>query len=225
MEILQLVDQLEQVLNRGWRVPFTSSLVINEEECLRLIDQMRISVPSAIKESERMIAERDRIMADARSRAEAMLDQAEDEAIKMVSQHFVAQEAQREAERTIGIGREEATRLVQEAEDYALNVLRDLVSKMSTSIRQAENGIQAIEDSRSQADGAPANALAHTEDEDPIPAPQPVTPPPPPAKAASSKQAKSKKADTKPSEPAAGDSSTEQRQTSRRQIGRVAVTV
>lgn len=151
MEILQLVDQLEQVLNRGWRVPFTASLVVNEEECLRLIDQMRISVPSAIKESERMIGERDRIMAEARARAEGILDQAEEEAMRMVNQHFVVQEARREAENVVNLGEQEAMRLIQEAEDYALNVLRELVEKLGSSLRQAENGIRAIEDSRAEA--------------------------------------------------------------------------
>jgi cell division septum initiation protein DivIVA len=154
MEILQLVDQLEHVLNQGWRMPFTSSLVVNEEECLRLIDQMRISVPSAIKESERMIAERDRIMNEAHARAEAMVDQAETEARRMVSQHYVVQEARREAERVIEVGQKEAMRLVQEAEDYALNVLRELVQQLGSSIRQAENGIRAIEESQAEAEPA-----------------------------------------------------------------------
>ena len=196
MEILQLVDQLEQVLNRGWRVPLTSSLVVNEEECLRLIDQMRISVPSAIKESERMIAERDRIMAEARSRAETMLDQAEEEAMKLVSQHFVTQEAQREAERIVAAGRQDAMRMVQEAEDYALNVLRDLVSKLGSSVRQAENGIHAIEENRRRAGVGPdGNALDIDVD---APAGQIAATPPPPAQPTPAKQPKGKKAAEKP---------------------------
>jgi vacuolar-type H+-ATPase subunit H len=148
MEILQLVDHLEQVLNRGWRMPLTSSLVVNEEECLRLIDQMRISVPSAIKESERMISERDRILGEAHRRAEAILSEAEEEAMKMVNQHFVVQEARREAARIVDMGHAESMRLIQDAEDYALNVLKDLSEQLRTSLRQAENGILAIEESR-----------------------------------------------------------------------------
>lgn len=202
MEILQLVDQLEQVLNRGWRMPLTSSLVINEEECLRLIDQMRISVPSAIKESERMISERDRIMAEARSRAETMLDQAEEEAMKLVSQHFVTQEAHREADRIVAAGRQDAMRMVQEAEDYALNVLRDLVGKLGSSVRQAENGIEAIEETRRRAGLSPSGDRLDMAAA-PSPAPQPTLPTPPPAPATLTKPPKGKKAADKPGSPAA----------------------
>jgi vacuolar-type H+-ATPase subunit H len=152
MEILQLVDHLEQVLNRGWRMPLTSSLVVNEEECLRLIDQMRISVPSAIKESERMIGERDRIIGEAHRRAESILSQAEEEAMGMVSQHFVVKEARLEAERIVEMGQAESMRLIQEAEDYALNVLKELGEQLRTSLHQAENGVRAIEESRLEMD-------------------------------------------------------------------------
>jgi vacuolar-type H+-ATPase subunit H len=182
MEILQLVDQLEQALNRGWRVPFTASLVVNEEECLRLIDQMRISVPSAIKESERMIGERDRIMEEARTRAEGILDQAEEEAMHMVSQHFVVQESRREAEHIVNLGEQEAMRLIQEAEDYALNVLRELVEKLGSSLRQAENGIHAIEESRAEALSTQPQAANLSSALSPpaltVPAVQPETPEP-----------------------------------------------
>ncbi|MBI1297525.1 hypothetical protein GC175_21510 [bacterium] len=207
MEILQLVDQLEQVLNRGWRMPLTASLVVNEEECLRLIDQMRISVPSAIKESERMIAERDRIMAEARSRAETMLDQAEDEAMKLVSQHFVTQEAHREADRIVAAGREDAMRMVQEAEDYALNVLRDLVNKLGSSVRQAENGIEAIEETRRRAGLSPSGDPLDIAAAPPPAAPSVAAPPTLPTSISASvtpaKPPKGKKAADKPVPPTA----------------------
>lgn len=174
MEILQLVDQLEQVLNQGWRVPFTSSLVVNEEECLRLIDQMRISVPSAIKESERMIAERDRILNDARLRGEAMIARAEEEAMKRVGDHYVVQEARREAERIVNMGQSEGMRMIQEAEDYALDVLRQLATQLNASLRQAENGIRTIEGSRL---GSEIEAEDDEEETQPTPA-KPVEPEP-----------------------------------------------
>lgn len=148
MEILQLVDQLEQTLNRGWRVPFSPSLLVNSEECLRLIDQMRISIPSAIKESERMITERDRILSDAQARAEQIVAHAEQQAIQIVSEDAITDRAREEAERIIAHGHSEAIRLVDEAEVYALDVLYRLRDKLNNSLHQAENGIQAIESSQ-----------------------------------------------------------------------------
>jgi len=161
MEILQLVDQLEQVLNRGYRLPLSASLVVSEEECLRLIDQMRISVPSAIKESERMVAERDRILNDARTEAESIIEQARQQAMETINQDYVTQEARREAERIMAQSQEEAERmvarsrddasaLIHDAEDYTVDVLQRLVDQLAGVMQQAQNGIQAIQESQKE---------------------------------------------------------------------------
>ncbi len=155
MEILQLIDQLEETLNRGWRVPLTDSILVSGEECLRIIDQMRISIPSAIKESERMLAERDRILAEAEAEAHAILAEAEQRAREMVQRDRVAQMAYEEAERIRQAAQAEAKRLILDAEDYALRVLRDLSAQLTQALQQAQNGIRAIEEARQETEPAP----------------------------------------------------------------------
>ncbi|HRJ41506.1 MAG: ATP synthase F0 subunit B [Caldilineaceae bacterium] len=159
MEILQLVDQLEQVLNRGYRLPLSASLVVSEEECLRLIDQMRISVPSAIKESERMVAERDRILQEAHSQAESIIEQARQHALEMIRQDAVTEQARGEAERILARSQEqaqqvvvrsqdEASALIIDAEEYTLDVLQQLIGHLSGALQQVRNGVQTLEESR-----------------------------------------------------------------------------
>ena len=171
MEILQLVDQLEQVLNRGYRLPLSSSLVVSDEECMRLIDQMRISVPSAIKESERMVAERDHILDDARREAESIIEQARQHVLELIDQSLLTQAAREEAERIVAQSREEGDRLIlrsrdeanaliRDAEDYTLDVLQQLVGQLGGSLQQAQNGIQAIEESRLEPAPSPEAPMA-----------------------------------------------------------------
>ena len=121
-----------------------------------MIDQMRISIPSAIKESERMITERDRILSDAQARAEQIVAHAEQQAIQIVSEDAITDRAREEAERIIAHGHAEAIRLVDEAEVYALDVLYRLRDKLNNSLHQAENGIQAIEASQAPQEQTPA---------------------------------------------------------------------
>ncbi len=141
-------------------MPFSPSLIVNSEECLRLIDQMRISIPSAIKESERMITERDRILSDAQARAEQIVAHAEQQAIQIVTEDAISERAREEAERIIAHGHAEAIRLVDEAEVYALDVLYRLRDKLNNSLHQAENGIQAIEASQAPQEPSPGDGEA-----------------------------------------------------------------
>ena len=149
MEILQLVDQLEDVLNRGLRVPLTSSLMVNEEDCLRLIDQMRISVPSAIKEGERMLSERDRILAEARAEAARVIHEAEALAEEMVGEQHVLMLADTRARDLEEQGYQKALSMVQQAEEYVIGLLQLMSGHLTSAVGEVENGLRTMQEERS----------------------------------------------------------------------------
>lgn len=147
MEILQLVDQLEEMLNRSRRMPFGNAVLVDEESCLRIIDQMRISIPSAIKESERMLAERDRILAQAEAQAEEILAEAERQARALVQRDRITQMAYEEAERIRQTALAEADEIRRQADTYALEVLQNLARRLSGALREVQSGIETLETS------------------------------------------------------------------------------
>jgi len=149
MEILQLVDQLEDVLNRGLRVPLTSSLMVNEEECLRLIDQMRISVPSAIKEGERMLSERDRILAEARAEAARVINEAEAQAEELVGEQYVLSLADARARDLEEQGYQRALNMVQQAEEYVVGLLQQMSGHLTSAVSEVENGLRTMQEDHS----------------------------------------------------------------------------
>jgi vacuolar-type H+-ATPase subunit H len=153
IEILQLVDQLEAVLNRGWRVPFSSSLVVNEEECLRLIDQMRMSIPDEIRQAQRVLQQRDYILAQAEEQARQILSEAQAQRVnlppgqsQMSGQDIIVAAQQRVAE-----ARRRNEQMRREADEYALNVLRELTRQLESALTQVRNGIQALTASQESA--------------------------------------------------------------------------
>ena len=58
IDILYLVDRLEALLSKGWRVPLTSKTMIDEDEFLDIVDQMRIAIPEEIKLAKKMQQDR-----------------------------------------------------------------------------------------------------------------------------------------------------------------------
>ncbi len=155
IEILQLVDQLEAVLNRGWRVPFTSSLVVDEEECLRLIDQMRMSVPDEIRQAQRIIQQRDYILTQAEEQARQIIGEAQARSASSssiqsaLSEHEVVKAAQQRAASIIAEARRRQEEMRKEADDYALSVLRELNRHLEAVLAQVNNGIKALSSSQS----------------------------------------------------------------------------
>src|SRR5205814_8364858 len=70
MDILYLLDQLEEVLGAGSRLPLTSRTLVDEPEILDILDQIRVSIPEEVKAGRRLTQERDQVISDARAEAE-----------------------------------------------------------------------------------------------------------------------------------------------------------
>ncbi len=145
------------MLSQGWQVPFTPYRMVRAREIEQLVERMRINVPSSIRESERTLQERDRIMAEARAEADRVIQQAKQQAMEMLSERSLVATAQSEAERIIAESREIARRRTEEADFYAVQVLQDLAHRLQTMMQQVDNGIQLMQDQRAQsAEPAPA---------------------------------------------------------------------
>ena len=139
--ILQLIDHLADALDRGRAIPLTALRVVDVNEFSHLIERMRISVPSSIMESERTLAERDHILAEAHAEAERILQQARQRAMEIVHQDQIVMTARDEAERILQESRRAANRRAEEADRYAVNVLEDLGQKLQVITKQVDNGI------------------------------------------------------------------------------------
>ena len=73
-------------MHRGRQIPLTQYRAVRGREVDQLIERMRINVPSSIRESERTLAERDRILAEAKAEANRIVEEAKRQAIDMMSE-------------------------------------------------------------------------------------------------------------------------------------------
>ena len=65
MDIHTLIDKLEDLASQGRSVPLTRNVIVDEDRLLDIIDQMRVSIPDEINRGKQILAQRDRILAQA----------------------------------------------------------------------------------------------------------------------------------------------------------------
>jgi len=124
--IYHLIDRLERLLNESWRMPLSAYLVINEDDFLDVIDQMRTAIPQEIKQAEKTQQERERIIAQAEEEGERIVQLAQDDAGKLVQEHELVQAAAQREQTIIERAHREAAVLKDEADEYARQVLTSL---------------------------------------------------------------------------------------------------
>jgi hypothetical protein len=159
MDILHLIDRLEELFNESRAVPLTRNVMVDEDKMLDIIDQMRIAIPEEVKKAQQMLAQRDRILAQAQEETNRTLEIARQKANELVQRDMVTQEAQRRAEQIVAQARGEAEVTRREADDYVLITLQRLQDELDKLATQVRNGIHVVEDDQMRrAPAAPAKA-------------------------------------------------------------------
>ena len=145
MDIQHLVDRLEQALNESTRIPLSAYLLVNEEKVYSLLDQMRVAVPEEIKRANRVEAEKDRILAQAKEEAERIRELARQEAGELVKRDAIVNAAQHRAEIIVERARRDAEALRQDADVYIVDVLQRLEQDLARTMNVVRNGLEKVQ--------------------------------------------------------------------------------
>lgn len=130
MDLLYLLDRLDEVLSEGSRLPFSSRVIVDEQDYLDVVDQIRLALPEEFKSSRRVMAERDQILAEAREQAARVLERAQERAAGLLEEHSLIQAADERARALLGRAEEEAAETRAQADDYAYRVLSSLNNRL-----------------------------------------------------------------------------------------------
>ncbi|HEX6329771.1 MAG TPA: ATPase [Actinomycetota bacterium] len=133
MDLMGRIAELEDMIRDAKSMPLSSSALLNRDEVLDLIVQMKETLPDEIKQARWIVKDREELLAKARRDAEALVEQAREEQLRLASHESVVQKANEEAERIAQDAQDDARRLRLEGEDY-----------VDAKLAQLENQLQRI---------------------------------------------------------------------------------
>jgi hypothetical protein len=132
-EFERLINELEESLAAGGRVPFSRRLMIEEEKILDIIDRMRVAVPDELRQARQIVREREQLIEATKKKIALSL-----------SDQGLLEIAQRERARIIGEAEAEAARIRAEADDYSRQVLLDLEERIGKALTIVQNGLDEL---------------------------------------------------------------------------------
>lgn len=144
MDIQHLVDRLEDLVDEGRHMPFSKFTMIDEERALELIDQMRISIPEEIEKASRVLAQRDRILAQANEEAARLIQAAREQGVQLMDREATVQAAQSRAANIIEQAKQDAEEVVAGADKYVAETLAKLEQQLARALNVVRNGINEV---------------------------------------------------------------------------------
>ncbi|MFC1974879.1 hypothetical protein ACFLXQ_00605 [Chloroflexota bacterium] len=153
MDILYLIDRLEVLITeKSFRVPFTSNVVLQEDEFLDIIDQMRVSIPEEVKLAKRTEAERERMLLQAQEEADRAIEVAREKAKAMTEDHELITFARQRAKDIETEARQQAQEIIADSDEYIVDQLGELEEQLMKTLTTVRNGLRYVRETQSQRD-------------------------------------------------------------------------
>ena len=111
-ELAYNIDQLEDLVSNSKRLPMSHKVIVDEDEFIQLMDEIRSSIPMEIRDAQRLLKERERLIGEAQDQAARIISDAQRRASVLVSEHTILNEAKQHGEELL----REAEKQRQEAQ-------------------------------------------------------------------------------------------------------------
>ena len=144
MSIDPLLRDMDTVLDEGKSVPFSNKLMVDVEELKRIIEDIRLNMPTEITQAKKIATERRDILNAADAEAEDILAKARQKADLMVEEHQITKEAREAARGIMQQAKNESELLIENSKERARDIM-DKAEKWSGDMRRnASNYVESI---------------------------------------------------------------------------------
>lgn len=146
MNIDEILEMMDDMLDKAVNVPFTSKKSLIEVDKMReLIDEVRINMPKEITQARELVNDRKTILNDAKNEAANIISRAEQRAAALVSQQEIVRQANEKANELNATAQAQTKELRDLTNKYVDNMLtkvEELLSNDLIDVKKARNALK-----------------------------------------------------------------------------------
>jgi vacuolar-type H+-ATPase subunit H len=122
--------------------------MLNEDELMELIDQIRFNLPDEMKQANWTVSEQNRIITEAHAEAARTMSRANERAEEAAAEHEVLRRAERHAAQVVKDAQLKSDQIIRDAEGYALEQLKQLEAHLGRTLATVRRGVEALQASQ-----------------------------------------------------------------------------
>ena len=136
MDIMEIIDMMEETIDKASAVPLTGKVMLDKEELIDYIQEIRLLYPDELKEAKWVKEERQRILSEAESRAEAIRKSAEETQMQLIDEHEITKCAYDKANELVNNATAKAMDIKTDTDQYVDDILNDVEHRLDLLIRK-----------------------------------------------------------------------------------------
>lgn len=139
MNIDEILNMMDDMLEKSWNVPLSGGRSVIDVESLRdMIDDIRLNIPMEIKHAKAIVADRSDIISNAKEEAELIIKKAEDRARILISEDEITRASRTKASETVSEAQLQSRQIKKAASDFAERVLSETEEVLSKSLNEVK---------------------------------------------------------------------------------------
>ena len=147
-DTLELISELEDIIDKGVAVPFSGRCLLDKDELLEIIQEIRLKMPTDLEQAKWIKAERQNIINDAHNEAADIIKAANDQLIAMVDENEITKKATQAAAEIMESANAEANAAKESTYNYADYLLENVEAVVVKTIQDLEQCITIVKDNR-----------------------------------------------------------------------------
>jgi len=150
MDALELIDELEDLIDKGVSVPFTGRCLLDKEELMDLIQEIKLKLPDDLNQAKWIKNERQNIIDDAKAESAKIIKEANDRLISMIDENEITKSAKEQANNIMEKVQSDAKALKIESYKYTDNLLENVEKVVTDAIHELEQCINVVRSNRNE---------------------------------------------------------------------------
>ena len=149
-DALELINELEDLIDKGFPVPFTGRCLLDKDELLELIQEIKLKLPTDLEQAKWIKAERENIINDAKKEAEEIIKTANDKLIALIDENEITKQAAEKANSIVERANADAKTTKNESYQYADRLLENVETVAHRAIYELEQCVKLVQENRDQ---------------------------------------------------------------------------
>ena len=147
--IEQIIEEIEDYIDtcKGPLFSAGDKIVVNRERMDELLRELRMKTPEEVKRYQKVLANKDAILSDAKEKADAIIAQANIQNQEMVNEHEIMQQAYEQANQVIEMASNQAQEILDKATRDANEIRLGAIQYTDDMLANLQNMVQNMVES------------------------------------------------------------------------------
>lgn len=150
MKVDDLLDDLTDLLEDSKELPVVNKTMVDKAQIADIIDEIKANLPAETRQAKAIVADRAKIMSDAKKEAEAIISVAEKKRTEMLDNDELMVQAREEAERIVAEAEAKAKKIKTAANSYVDSLLAKTEEALAVNLADFQKKRQILVEAKRQ---------------------------------------------------------------------------